>query len=447
MINMQTVKVAKMLNATHQGPDSSFLGCSTDTRTIREKELFIALRGQNFDGHDYIHKARIAGASAVLTEEKRDELLPHIIVKNTRQAMAELAFKWRNNFSMPLVAITGSNGKTTVKEMLSAILNCQASVLTTPGNFNNNIGVPLTLFNLSDKYQYAIIEMGANHVGEIEYLSRLVQPTIAVITQCAPAHLQGFRNLEGVANAKAEIFSGLAETGTAVINGDDSFADFWLEKNKSRKRLTFGLNDSNDITAQSIQLEAGRSWFAMITPIGRLELMLNLAGTHNIMNVLAAASCAVDLGVDLHTIKKGLEQVRPIAGRLQVRNGLKNSRIIDDTYNANPKSLAAALDVLCAYPGRHWLVLGDMGELGDDAEKLHMAAGQLIKQAGVERLYTLGELTKLSAQAFGDGACHVSDYDNLITLLNDGIASDVTILIKGSRAMAMDRLLHSLGSK
>ena len=455
MITMQISKAAEILQATYQGKDICFFGCSTDTRTLKDKELFIALRGENFDGHDYIDKAKAAGASAVLVEGKQDAsgssmepfTVPSIVVKNTRHAMGELARNWRASFPVPLVAITGSNGKTTVKEMLAAILSCKASVLATQGNFNNDIGVPLTLFGLGDEHQYAVIEMGANHPGEIEWLSEIAQPTVAVITQCAPAHLEGFGNIEGVAQAKSEIFAGLLEDGVAVINGDDDFADLWLEESKHANQLTFGLGSHNEVTSKSIRLENGKSSFHLITPVGNIELMLNVPGKHNITNALAATACAISLGIVLSAIKQGLESVRAGKGRLQIKTGLKQSRIIDDTYNANPASLEAALKVLDKFPGRHWLVLGDMRELGNDAEALHAYAGEISKASGVERLYALGELTKCSVQSFGEGAHHVSSHEQLASLLKTETDSDVTILIKGSRAMGMEYLVNALEVK
>lgn len=444
MINIQLSKAAEILQTTHQGKDICFFGCSTDTRTLKNKALFIALRGENFNGHDYIDKAKAAGASAVLVEEKQDRVIPSIAVKNTQHAMGVLAKNWRVSFSIPLVAITGSNGKTTVKEMVAAILNCKAPVLATQGNFNNDIGVPLTLFGLGDEHQYAVIEMGANHLGEIAWLSEISQPTVAVITQCAPVHLEGFGSVEGVAQAKSEIFSSLPNDGVAVINGDDDFADFWLQESKHANQLTFGLGSHNEVTAKSIWIENGKSSMQMISPVGDIEIALNVPGMHNITNALAAAACAISLGISLSAIKQGLESVNAVKGRLQIKTGLQQCRIIDDTYNANPTSLEAALKVLNEFPGRHWLVLSDMGELGSDAEALHEYAGEISKASGVERLYALGELTKCSVQSFGEGAHHLSDHKQLASLLEKEIDPDVTILIKGSRAMSMESLVNAL---
>jgi len=448
MISMQISKAAETLQAKYQGEDVCFTGCSTDTRTLKDKELFIALRGENFNGHDYIDKARALGASAVLIEENHGGansfVGSSIVVKNTRQAMGELAKSWRAGFSIPLVAITGSNGKTTVKEMLAGILSCKASVLATQRNLNNDVGVPQTLFALGEEHQYAVIEMGANHPGEIEWLSNIAQPTVATITQCAPAHLEGFGSIEGVAQAKSEIFNGLQEDGVAVINGDDDFAELWMEKSSHYSHLTFGLDSGNEVTAESIIIDEDKSSFQMITPVGNIELTLNLPGRHNILNALEAAACAISLGIALSTIKQGLESISSVKGRLQIKSGLKQCRIIDDTYNANPASLDAALKVLQKFPGRHWLVIGDMGELGDDAEALHAQAGELSKASGVERLYALGELSRASAESFGEGAQHINDHEQLVELLSEEIAPDVTVLIKGSRAMGMEYLVDAL---
>jgi UDP-N-acetylmuramoyl-tripeptide--D-alanyl-D-alanine ligase len=286
--------------------------------------------------------------------------------------------------------------------------------------------------------------MGANHPGEIEYLSHIAQPTIATITQCAPSHLEGFGSIEGVAHAKAEIFNGLREDGVAVINGDDDFAELWLEKSKHCNQLTFGLDSGNEVTAESILVEEDKSSFQMITPVGNMELTLNIPGRHNIMNALEAAACAISLGISLSTIKQGLESISAVKGRLQIKSGLKQCRIIDDTYNANPASLAAALEVLEKFPGRHWLVIGDMGELGDDAGALHTQAGEISKASGVERLYALGELTRASTESFGEGAQHMRSHEQLAELLSEEVAADVTVLIKGSRAMGMEYLVKAL---
>lgn len=442
MISMPISRAAAILSATYQGRDVRFCGCTTDTRTLQRGQLFFALHGQNSDGHDYLRQAKNAGASAVVTERECGELMPSILVDDTRRALGGLAAGWLAGFNIPLVAITGSNGKTTVKEMLASILRCQAEVLATRGNLNNDIGVPLTLFCLGDKHQYAVIEMGANHPGEIEYLAGIARPAVAAITQCAPAHLEGFGSIQGVARAKSEIFSGLPQDGTAIINGDDEFAGLWLAASDHVRQLVFGLGDGHDITARSISLEQDRVLLHMLTPDGDCDVSLKLLGRHNVMNALAASACAFSLGVDLTTIKRGLESVAPIKGRLQIKRGPAQCRVIDDTYNANPGSLQAGLDVLNEFAGEHWLVIGDMGELGRNARALHKQAGLQSRQSGVKHLYAMGELSRLSVQSFGKGAHHFNSHEQLAMLLNEKARPDVTILFKGSRSMKMEDLFN-----
>lgn len=445
MISMPISKVAEVLNVKYSGNNAVFLGCSIDTRTIKENELFVALPGKFFDGHDYVQQAKEGGACAVLTEQKNNISIPTIVVKNTRLAMGELARHWRTNFSIPLVAITGSNGKTSVRKMLASILRCQSVVLETYGNFNNNIGLPLTLFRLANTHQYGVVELGANHLEEIAQLTQIAQPTIAVITQCAPTHLEGFGSVENVAYAKSEIFTGLSNEGTAVINGDDRFADLWLEKSQHAKQVTFGMQVDNHVYATDLRVAADKSFFQLVSPVGNVDLELSVPGQHNVMNALAAATCAIELGVSLEVIKQGLDPIKTSPGRLHISMGIKGCRIIDDTYNANPRSLVAALDTLSKFPGRHWLVLGDMAELGEEAQALHAQAGEISKQSKVERLYGLGDLTKFSVHAFGARGVHVEDISQLAMLLIDELDAGVTILIKGSRSMHLERLLSMLG--
>ena len=446
MISMSVSQAAEILHAKYSGNDAVFLGCSTDTRTIKANELFIALSGEFFDGHNYVKQAKEHGACAVLTEQATDMPIPAIKVKNTRSAMAALARHWRTNFSIPLVAITGSNGKTSVRKMLASILRDQSIVLETHGNFNNDIGLPLTLFRLANTHQYGVVELGANHLGEIAQLTQITQPTMAVITQCAPAHLKGFGSLENIASAKSEIFAGLSDQGTAVINGDDPFADFWLDISQHAQQITFGTKVGNHVRATDIKVTTDKSFFQLVSPVGNINLELPLPGKHNVMNALAAAACAIQLNIDLAVIKRALGAVKTSPGRLHISTGVKGCRIIDDTYNANPYSLQVALGVLRKFPGRHWLVLGDMSELGEQAQTLHAQAGEISKQMQIERLYGFGDLAKCSVHAFGAGGVHIEDMQQLAMLLIDELDSDVTILIKGSRLMQMERLLTMLDS-
>ena len=408
MIHMTLAQAATSMGASKLGLElgMEFTGCSTDSRTINRDELFIAIKGDRFDGHDFIDMAGKRGACAAVVERKVTAQLPLLLVDNSRQAMGTLARHWRKNFTVPVIAVTGSNGKTTVKEMLVSILRLQAPVLATRGNLNNDIGVPLTLFGFGNEHRYAVIEMGANHPGEILWLSRITQPTVALITQCAPAHLEGFGTIEGVARAKAEIYTGLSNDGIAVINADDNFADLWRSGTTNLRQISFGLDQGADITAHTIVVSAGTGGtdFVLHTPDGEIEVSLKLPGLHNVMNALSAAACITGLNIPLAVLRDGLQSIKPVKGRLERKAGFNHSTVIDDTYNANPVSLAAALNVIRSCAGRHWLALGDMGELGAAAEELHAEAGRAAKQSGIERLFATGPLSRAAVSAFGAGA-------------------------------------------
>ena len=448
MIHMTLAQAAASMGARHPElqQNMAFTNCSTDSRTLNRDELFIAIKGDRFDGHEFIENAAKRGACAAVVERKVSAQLPLLLVDNTRQAMGKLAQHWRKNFTVPVIAVTGSNGKTTVKEMLVSILRLQAPVLATRGNLNNDIGVPLTLFGFGNEHRYAVIEMGANHPGEILWLSGITQPTVAVITQCAPAHLEGFGTIEGVARAKAEIYAGLDKDGIAVINADDIYAGLWRSGTTNLRQISFGLNKDADVTAHSIVTSAitGRTDFVLHTPAGEIGVSLKLPGLHNIMNALAAAACATGLNIALEVLRDGLQSIKPVKGRLERKAGLNRSTVIDDTYNANPVSLAAALNVVQPIAGRHWLALGDMGELGEAAEDLHAEAGRIAKQSGIEKLFAIGPLSSVAVRAFGAGARHFSDVARLVDQVRAEITPDVTILVKGSRAMQMERVVKGL---
>ncbi|MBL1141618.1 MAG: UDP-N-acetylmuramoyl-tripeptide--D-alanyl-D-alanine ligase [Proteobacteria bacterium] len=443
---MSLSKAATAINASFVGDDIIFSGCSTDSRTITHGNLFIALTGENFDGHDYVSIAEENGASSVMLEKEVSHTKPLLQVEDTRKAMGLLARTWRDELSIPLVAITGSNGKTTVKEMVSSILSEVSEVHATTGNLNNEIGVPLTLFGLDKKHQYAVIEMGANHPGEIEWLSAIARPNVAVITQCAPSHLEGFGSVEGVAKAKAEIYSGLQSSGTAIINADDEYAEFWKEVCLKQEQLTFGMSSDANVRAVGIEVSSQDATVSFSLKINNngIDIHLPLSGIHNVMNALAAAACCYSLDVSLETIKSGLEKMGPVKGRLQVKNGKNSARIIDDTYNANPRSLDAALDVLSAYNGPRYLVLGDMGELGNSAIDHHVKAGQLAKDANIDGLYSIGELSVNAMQSYGEGAFHFDSYDALEKSLLEVLDDKTTVLVKGSRFMKMEQVVNAL---
>ena len=446
MINMTLATAADALQARIVGDDVYFNGCSTDSRNIKVGEMFIALRGQHFDGHDYIDQARQSGAVAAMVETDAGHPNPLLLVEDTRLGMGKLAGLWRTHFDLPIVAVTGSNGKTTVKEMVANILSRQAPVLATRGNLNNDIGVPLTLFNIGVEHRYGVIEMGANHPGEIAYLSRLVRPDVAVITQCAPAHLEGFGSVAGVARAKAEIYEGLPADGTAVINDDDEYAGFWRTNTAGFRQLSFGFTEQADVTATDISIDAqtGASRFRLNSGNTGIEINLHIPGRHNVQNALAAAACCQALGITLDIIKAGLELTLPVKGRLQIKEASNGASIFDDTYNANPASLQAALQLVAERGGRRWLVLGDMGELGAGTSSLHMHAGEQARELGFERLYALGEQSRHAVAGFGSGARHFSEAGSLISVLREDLVEDVTLLVKGSRAMAMENIVVAL---
>jgi UDP-N-acetylmuramoyl-tripeptide--D-alanyl-D-alanine ligase len=435
-------EAAEAIGARSAGEDVLLQGVSTDTRNLQPGQLFVALHGPNFDGHAYLDQAKQRGAAACMVEHAVPNW-SNLIVEDTRRGLGYLARAWRRRFNLPLVAVTGSNGKTTVKEMIATILSRRGETLATQGNLNNDIGLPLTLCRLGAVHRDAVIEMGANHPGEIAWLTELAEPHVAIITNAAPAHLEGFGSLEGVARAKGEIFAGLDETGTAVINADDDFAPLWRELAGSHGQLSFGLRRPADVTA-GWQATATGSHLVARTPAGELELVLPLPGEHNVMNALAAIAAAVAIGIPLADIKAGLEAVQAVPGRLQSRAGRNGSRIVDDTYNANPASLAAALRVLGGFDGRHVLVLGEMGELGAETENLHAAAGRLAREAGVDCLVTVGPMAAAAAEAFGANAQACANHAEAISAVNERLGPAVTVLVKGSRLSHMEAVVNGL---
>ena len=443
MMAMQLSEAAALLKARYTGPDTRFAGISTDTRTLSATNLFFALAGPRFDGHDHVAEAQARGAAAAAVSRPVASALPLLQVADTRLALGELARQWRGRFSIPVIGVTGSNGKTTVKEMLAAILAGQGPVLATQGNLNNDIGVPLTLARLASEHRSAVIEMGANHSGEIAYLARLARPTVGIVTNAGPAHLEGFGSLEAVARAKGELFAALSETAVAVINADDRFAPLWRELAQARRVLSFGLEVPADVGASYTSTREGTQ-LQLNTPRGSIEVCLPLLGRHNVINALGAAAAALAAGAELAQIRAGLEGLASVSGRLQCKRRADGGLVIDDTYNANPASLRAAIDVLCDFPGERWLVFGDMGELGDDTAALHAEVGAYASAAGIERLFTLGDLARQAALAFGDRAQAFSDFEHLISSMRDALRTDVSLLVKGSRRMGMERVVQAL---
>ncbi len=446
MIRMQLSEAAAELGIQLSGHDAWFEGVSTDTRTISNGELFCALGGPNFDGHEHCLEAEEKGAVGAIIERAVNADLPTLKVDDTRRAFGRLAGAWRNRFSIPIVGVTGSNGKTTVKEMIASILDADTTVLATKGNLNNDIGVPKTLFELDVQHEYAVIEMGANHLGEIKWLTEITQPLVGVITLCAPAHLEGFGSIDAVAQAKGELYTGLLAGGTAVINADDIYASYWSNIAGDRPIVKFGLQQPADVFAENVtDLGIGRGMhFSLQLPSSNVDVELPFDGVHNVSNALAAATAAYALDISSSAIKYGLENASKAGGRLCVLDGIRGSRVIDDTYNANPTSLAAALNTVASAPGEKWLVLGDMGELGSRAAEIHRETGVNVRNIGIDRFYTFGELAAIAGGAYGEGAQSHRDMGELIKALTADVDRGVTVLVKGSRAMKMERIIDAL---
>ena len=458
---MTLSEAARALNATLLGDDIVFQAVSTDTRTLQPGDLFVALIGENFDGHNFIAGAIAKGAGAILISAPlevvmpalKGMMVPALCVADTRLALGQLAAAWRARFSIPVIAVTGSNGKTTTKEMLAAIFGQRGGVLATQGNLNNDIGVPLTLLRLRKEHRYAVIEMGASHPGEIAYLSGLARPTVALITNAAVAHLGGFGSLDEVARTKGGIYDGLADTGVGIVNADDAYASLWRGMVGGRRCVTFGMRTATEVHADMNTVKCRMdaqdivTCFELHTPVGNVEVVLPLLGTHNVMNALAASAAALAAGATLDDVRNGLQGMQPVKGRLAVKRGIHGVRVIDDTYNANPPSVRAAIDVLAVAAGPKILVLGDMGELGDDAPAFHAQVGVHAQAAGINRLYALGDLSQLAIQGFGNGGRHYATHDALIDALTAELAAlgaNTTVLIKGSRFMHMERVVEAI---
>ena len=447
MIEMRLGEAAAALDARAAGEDVVFRGVGADSRTTPRDALFVAVRGPSFDGHDFVGGAMRRGAAAALVERAPREPVPFILVRDSVRALGRLAAAWRSRFrDLLLVAVTGSNGKTTVKEMVAAILRATGPVSATRGNLNNEIGVPLTLCDLDAGHRMAVVELGANHRGEIAALTALARPSVGVVTQCAPAHLEGFGSVEGVARAKGELFEHMPEDATAVVNADDEYAGLWRALAGRRRCLSFGAGAGADVRVRATP-GAGRTRVSLDTPAGSLDVDLALPGAHNALNAGAAAAAAIAAGVGPGAIHEGLAAMRSVKGRLESKPGPRGTEIIDDTYNANPASLRAGLGVLGAKPAPRWLVLGDMAELGPGAAALHAGAGRDARRHGVERLLATGELSREAARAFGEGAVHFESRAALIDRLRDELPEGATVLVKGSRSMAMERVVEAIAEE
>lgn len=438
--------VARVLGSTLPGDDDVFSGVSTDTRTLKPGELFLALVGPNFDGHEHLREASDKGAvAAVVSQELSNLSLTQIKVEDTRLALANLAKARRNAFGGQVIGLTGSNGKTTVKELIATILKHKGKVLATQGNFNNDIGLPLTLLNIQNDETFAVIEMGANHHGEIEFLSSIARPDVALITNAGAAHLEGFGDVKGVAKAKGEIFSGLAQGGVAIINADDEYSEYWQNAANDYQQIRFGIDaDDAEIKANDVNIDANHTVFDLQTPKDLISIRLSIGGRHNVLNVLAAVAVGYSQGVDIHEMKRALELFMPVKGRLDFRKSLREAIVIDDTYNANYDSTLAAINVLADQQGKKILILGDMLESGEAAVELHEDIGRIANEKNIDELLAFGELTQVAVKAFGANGHFYMEKQQLIDYAKKQLHENVSILVKGSRGMRMEEIVSQL---
>jgi UDP-N-acetylmuramoyl-tripeptide--D-alanyl-D-alanine ligase len=437
------------LNAELFNGDATFSQVNTDTRTLVAGDLFVALRGENFDAHSFLAQATEKNVCGLVVEKfDTDIKLPQLVVKDTLLALGQIAAMNRNAFVKPVLAITGSSGKTTVKTMLADILRECGHVHATKGNLNNHIGVPLTLLQINSEHDFAVIEMGASAIGEIAYLCSLAKPQVTMINNVMPAHIAGFGSIEGVAKAKGEIYQNLTTSDTAVINIDDNFAPQYL-KSVQAKIIKVSLHDSAaDCYARNIKSSQDSVAFELNFRSGKVDVIITALGDHSVRNALMASAMAYSVGANLQQIQQGLKNFSPVGGRMSRHIGVKGASIIDDSYNANPGSVRAAIDVLASHKGQTILVLGDLGELGENEKELHASLGEYARSKNIDHFFSLGKLTKYASEAFGsqEGTHHFSERSLLIAQLKKIASSSTTILIKGSRSAKMDLVVSALCS-
>ncbi|WP_287831042.1 UDP-N-acetylmuramoyl-tripeptide--D-alanyl-D-alanine ligase [Idiomarina sp.] len=454
MISVSLAWVAMAVNGELRGasnPQQVINKVSTDTRDALDSTLFIALKGEQFDAHDFISQALAQGAIAVITQQPLDEQTPHILVEDTRYTLGLLGAAVKAEVAPKTIAITGSNGKTTVKEMLAAIIGQRYNVLATAGNFNNDIGVPLTLLRLEAQHQYAVVELGANHAGEIAYTTSLTRPDVAILNNVSAAHVEGFGSVHGVAKAKTEIFQGLPEEGLAITPYESEYLPCWRNVRAGKRLQTFGLSEQADVRASQIELNSlGQPTFKLSINDQHWTVSLQLSGLHNVKNALAASAAALEVGMSAEEIATGLANVAPVKGRLTPMQLTENVTVIDDTYNASVASTKAALDLLGSYQGTTIMVLGDMAELGAEARAYHEEVGDHAIQAGISKFFTLGVLSQSASEVFnGRGGKHFSSFATLVdeilqTITQRSVSEHVTVLVKGSRSSHMERVVNAL---
>jgi UDP-N-acetylmuramoyl-tripeptide--D-alanyl-D-alanine ligase len=447
MLDLSTA--ARAIGARLIGDNTSFRRVTTDSRDVRDGDLFVGIRGDRFDGQAFAEQALQTGAVAAVVADAgavKTAGARLLVVTDARIALGQLAAYWRSRFPTLVVGITGSNGKTTVKELLASILRQPAGedgVLATVGNLNNDIGMPLTLLSMREAHRYAVIEMGMNHLGEIAYLSRIARPNVALINNAGSAHIGELGSLEAIARAKGEIFDGLDKAGIAIINSDDAQADYWRGLARGKKVVDFGLDRKAAVSAR-YELTSAGSLITIQTPEETIVATLNVPGLHNVRNALAAATAAYALGVSAEAITAGLGAYRGVKGRLQAKRMASGAAVIDDTYNANPDSMKAAISVLAARPGMKLFVMGDMGELGPGAESMHVAVGEFARLAGIDRMYALGDMSAAATRAFGANGRHFDAVEALAAAVREDAGANATVLVKGSRFMRMERVVAAL---
>jgi UDP-N-acetylmuramoyl-tripeptide--D-alanyl-D-alanine ligase len=437
---------AQAVGGQLHGTDREYQAVSSDTRTLAGGDLFIALRGPRYNANEFVAGAITAGAAGALVDTLQPVAIPQIVVPDTQAALEKAGHAWRSQFSIPVVGVAGSNGKTTAKEMTAAILGVAGECLATRGNLNNHIGVPLTLLRIEPRHRFAVVEMGANAAGEVAHLVEIGRPTVGLITNAGAEHLEGFGSIEGVARAEGEMVAGLKPDATAVINADDAFADMWRGSTPARV-VTFGVEKPADFRATDVKTSVGTDGFLtrfnLVSPQGQVAIELHMGGRHNVANALAAAAAATAAGAKLEHVAAGLGAVRAVAGRLQFKKTATGAWLIDDSYNANPSSMQAGIEVLAGLDGRKWLVMGDMAELGEFAESAHKEAGVFAREHGVERLFAIGQLAALAVESFGRGGQWFPDGTALAEGLK-GAPPDVRMLIKGSRVNRLERVVDAL---
>ncbi|MFN3843602.1 MAG: UDP-N-acetylmuramoyl-tripeptide--D-alanyl-D-alanine ligase [Rehaibacterium terrae] len=446
---VQLSQVAAWCEARLIGADGGIAAVSTDTRTLAPGSLYVALRGERFDGHDFCVEAAARGAAALLVDRRVEVALPQLVCDDTLRALGRLAAAVQAGRPAKVIAITGSNGKTSVKTLLHGILAQAGKAYANPGNRNNEIGLPLAVLDAPEDADYAIYEMGAGKPGDIAYLTGIARPHVSLVNNIAPAHLERMGTLLRVAETKGAIYEALPADGVAVINADDAFALYFVERAAGRRVLRFGLEGDAEVTAHDLLLGTDRSRFELVAPAGRCEVVLPLPGRHSVMNALAAAALALAAGASLEAVRAGLQEARPVPGRQTMHALSEHLVLIDDSYNANPGSVAAAIDTLAAAGDESWLVLGDMAELGEGAELLHADIGGRARRAGIARLFTVGALSRAASRAYGSGAMHFDDRNALVAALRMALEASapgrrVRCLVKGSRSSAMDEVVASL---